>query len=131
MRHGGAAWRGWFPLGGELTSGRPDLKEGLYFGSELGADHPAVRAGRPLHGPNLFPTNRPASARRARPGWTPWTDLGAAAAAPRWPSAWGSTPTGSSATVTADPTVLFRIFRYPPTPAARRGAWPSTPTTAC
>src|SRR5687768_5844015 len=32
MVHGGRAWRGWFPVGGELTSGRPDMKEGLYFG---------------------------------------------------------------------------------------------------
>ena len=24
MSLGGRAWRGWFPLGGELTSGRPD-----------------------------------------------------------------------------------------------------------
>jgi polar amino acid transport system ATP-binding protein len=42
MPLGGRAWRGWFPLGGELTSGRPDWKEGLYLGSELGADHPRV-----------------------------------------------------------------------------------------
>ena len=33
MRHGGAAWRGYFPVGAELTSGRPDGKEGLYFPS--------------------------------------------------------------------------------------------------
>ena len=34
---------------------------------------------------------------------------------------------------TADPTVLFRIFRYPPSPpqTARTGASASTPTTAC
>ena len=38
MALGGRAWRGWFPLGGELTSGRPDWKEGLYLGSELGDD---------------------------------------------------------------------------------------------
>ncbi len=37
MKHGGRAWRGYFPLGGELTSGSPDWKEGIYFGSELGA----------------------------------------------------------------------------------------------
>src|SRR4051794_20158218 len=24
MRPGGPAWRGWFPVGGELTSGKPD-----------------------------------------------------------------------------------------------------------
>jgi isopenicillin N synthase-like dioxygenase len=34
MERGGAAWRGWFPVGGELTSGRPDRKEGIYFGAE-------------------------------------------------------------------------------------------------
>ena len=50
MPLGGRAWRGWFPLGGELTSGRHDWKEGLYLGSELGDDHPRVRVGMPLHG---------------------------------------------------------------------------------
>jgi isopenicillin N synthase-like dioxygenase len=55
MSRGGRAWRGYFPVGGELTSGRPDRKEGLYFGVELAADHPAMLAGKPLHGPNLFP----------------------------------------------------------------------------
>lgn len=56
MVHGGRAWRGYFPVGGELTSGVPDLKEGIYFGQELGADHPKVKAGVPMHGGNLFPT---------------------------------------------------------------------------
>jgi isopenicillin N synthase-like dioxygenase len=55
MERGGPAWRGYFPVGGELTSGKPDLKEGLYFGTELAADDPRVKAGTPLHGPNLFP----------------------------------------------------------------------------
>jgi polar amino acid transport system ATP-binding protein len=55
MAAGGRAWRGYFPLGGELTSNRPDWKEGLYLGSELPPDHPRVRAGTILHGPNLWP----------------------------------------------------------------------------
>src|SRR5712691_3477442 len=59
MSRGGRAWRGYFPVGGELTSGKPDLKEGIYFGAELNDDHPLVKAGTPLHGPNLFPTNMP------------------------------------------------------------------------
>ena len=59
MALGGRAWRGYFPLGGELTSGRPDQKEGLYFGAELPLDDPRVKAGTPLHGPNLFPTEVP------------------------------------------------------------------------
>jgi len=47
MALGGRAWRGWFPLGGELTSGRPDWKEGLYLGVETPDEHPRVRAGVP------------------------------------------------------------------------------------
>src|SRR6185295_153195 len=54
MPKAGRAWRGWFPLGGELTSGVPDGKEGVYFGAELGPRHPKVAAGVPLHGANLF-----------------------------------------------------------------------------
>jgi isopenicillin N synthase-like dioxygenase len=34
MQHGGRAWRGFFPVGGEVTSGVPDVKEGVYFGAE-------------------------------------------------------------------------------------------------
>ena len=30
----GSAWRGWFPVGEELTLGVPDRKEGLYVGEE-------------------------------------------------------------------------------------------------
>ena len=59
MSRGGRAWRGYFPVGDELTSGKPDQKEGLYFGAELAADHPLVLAGTPLHGPNLFPSGMP------------------------------------------------------------------------
>jgi len=55
MSAGGLAWRGYFPTGGELTSNRPDWKEGLYLGSELGPGHPRVRAGTLLHGANLWP----------------------------------------------------------------------------
>jgi isopenicillin N synthase-like dioxygenase len=55
MKKGGKAWRGYFPVGGELTSGKPDVKEGLYFGAEL---DPITNKGLwdlPLHGANLFP----------------------------------------------------------------------------
>ena len=59
MERGGRAWRGYFPVGAEFTSGRPDLKEGLYFGAELPDDDPRVLAGIPLHGGNLFPRQVP------------------------------------------------------------------------
>jgi len=55
MSKGGRAWRGYFPVGNELTSGKPDQKEGIYFGTELPDDHPAVHMRKPMHGRNLFP----------------------------------------------------------------------------
>lgn len=55
MRNARKTWRGYFPVKGELTSGRPDLKEGLYFGVEQEASHPEVQIGTPLHGPNQWP----------------------------------------------------------------------------
>ena len=71
MARGGRAWRGYFPVGGELTSGRPDQKEGLYFGAELPADDPRVRAGLPLHGAEPVPA--PGARAAARRCWTTWT----------------------------------------------------------
>ena len=59
MALGGKAWRGYFPVGDELTSGQPDQKEGIYFGAELAEAHPLVQAGTPMHGRNLFPANLP------------------------------------------------------------------------
>ena len=54
MSKGGKAWRGFFPVNGELTSGQPDLKEGIYFGQELSPEHPLVVSQTPMHGANLF-----------------------------------------------------------------------------
>lgn len=59
MKKGGKAWRGYFPAGEELTSGKIDLKQGIYFGEELPEDHELVKAGTQLHGRNLFPQNPP------------------------------------------------------------------------
>ena len=81
MERGGRAWRGFFPVGAELTSGRPDLKEGLYFGTELPDDDPRVQAGLPLHGRNLFPRQVP----RLRPLVLAYLDALTARARPCWP----------------------------------------------
>ncbi|MFQ5556169.1 MAG: isopenicillin N synthase family dioxygenase [Acidimicrobiales bacterium] len=113
MAAGGAAWRGWFPLGGELTSGRPDRKEGLYVGLEHGPDHPRVRSGTPLHGANRFPED-PAG---LGPAVLAWLDrlIPLAHALMRGIAAGlGLRPDWFERHVTSDPTVLFRIFRYPP-----------------
>jgi isopenicillin N synthase-like dioxygenase len=121
MRRGGPAWRGWFPVGGELTSGVPDDKEGYYFGTELPTDHRAVLARRPLHGPNLFP-ERPVELRQLVLEWMDAvTRVGRAVLSgismsldlgPDWFDRW-----------IAEPTVLFRIFHYPPPPPEFAGSW--------
>jgi len=112
MRHGGAAWRGWFPIGGELTSSVPDRKEGIYFGAELGPDDPRVIDGLPLHGPNLFPERLPAM----RDAVLEWIDAMTAlghrlmrgvALGLGLEAGWFDEH------LTADPITLFRIFRYP------------------
>ncbi|MDB5429644.1 MAG: iron oxidase [Caulobacter sp.] len=122
MSAGGPAWRGWFPVGGELTSGKPDLKEGLYLGEELGPDDARVRAGWPLHGANLWP-----------PGPLKQTVLDYMAATTR---AGQAVLEGIALSLdlpagyfrdryTAKPTILFRIFHYPAQPPSdgRDYAW--------
>jgi isopenicillin N synthase-like dioxygenase len=116
MTRGGRAWRGYFPVGAELTSGRPDLKEGLYFGAELAVDDPRVLAGLPLHGQNLFP----ARVSRLRPLVLAYLDaLTTAGQAVLTGVALSLGLDGDyfAAGYTADPTILFRIFHYPPSPA--------------
>jgi len=121
MPHGGRAWRGWFPLGGELTSGRPDWKEGVYFGEELGADDPRVRTRLPLHGANLFP-EQPAGLRDAVLEYIDAV-TGVGHRLLRGVSrALGLDDDWFDRHLTETPTILFRIFRYPPLPADTR-AW--------
>jgi polar amino acid transport system ATP-binding protein len=114
MALGGRAWRGWFALGGELTSGRPDWKEGLYLGSELGDEHPRVRAGVPLHGRNLIPGDDVLPGFRAAifDYMAAVTALGhrvmqSIALSLALPADY------FASRYTADPLVLFRIFNYP------------------
>lgn len=122
MEHGGRAWRGWFPLEGELTSGVPDRKEGLYLGLELGADHPRVRAGWPLHGANLWPKEVP-ELRPAVDAYMRATMHAAHALLEGIAIALGLDDQYFSRTYTAEPTVLFRIFRYPPQRSPDEERW--------
>jgi isopenicillin N synthase-like dioxygenase len=117
MARGGRAWRGYFPVGAELTSGRPDLKEGLYFGAELPDDDPRVLAGWPLHGPNLFP----AQVVRLRPLVLAYLDAlttAGQAVLTGVALSLGLDHDYFAASYAADPTILFRIFHYPPSPPA-------------
>jgi isopenicillin N synthase-like dioxygenase len=113
MRRGGTAWRGWFPVGGELTSGRPDRKEGLYVGLEHPPDHERVVARTPLHGANLFPAE-PAALGPAVLTWIDALVPVARAVLRGIAIGLGINATWFEDHLTADPTVLFRIFHYPP-----------------
>ena len=115
MSHGGRAWRGYFPVGGELTSGKPDLKEGIYFGAELEDDHPLVMAGTPLHGPNLFPADIPQFRETVLAYMAALTTLGHSLMAGIALSL-GLEESYFFDRYTSDPLILFRIFNYPPQP---------------
>jgi len=115
MDRGGGAWRGWFPLRGELTSGRPDDKEGVYFGEDLPPEDPRVAAGWPLHGANLWPAAVPG----LRPAVNAYMSACARAAATLMAGvsiALGLDAEYFARVYLARPTLLFRVFRYPPTP---------------
>ena len=119
MAHAGPAWRGWFPLGGELTSGAADQKEGLYFGDELASDDPRVKAGWLMHGANLWP-ERPPGLRAAVQSYVAETTRAAAALMEGVSLALGLPGDHFATAYLTRPTVLFRIFRYPPT---NPGGW--------
>jgi len=116
MSRGGRAWRGYFPVGVELTSGKPDLKEGIYFGAELKKDHPLVKAGTPLHGSNLFPSNLPQFQQIVLDYMAAMTQLGHALMAGISLSL-GLQESYFADRYTSDPLILFRIFNYPAPPA--------------
>jgi len=123
MAAAGAAWRGWFPVGGELTSGVADRKEGVYFGTEHAPEDPRVIAATPLHGPNQFP----ADSDDLRIAVLDWLD----AMRPVADAVMGGIALGLGLSadwfeqhLTRDPTILFRIFHYPPSePDAANGQW--------
>ena len=119
MARAGKAWRGWFPLGGELTSGLADQKEGIYFGDELAGNDARVGAGWLMHGANLWP-ERPAELRVAVETYVAEVSRAAAALMQGVSLALGLESDHFAKTYLARPTTLFRIFRYPP---SAPGGW--------
>ena len=112
MELGGRTWRGYFPIGDELTSGRPDAKEGLYFGSELADDDPRVRAGTPLHGGNLFPAI--AGFRETVLAYLDALQALGHVLMRGLALSLGFEDGYFEKNLTGDPTILFRVFHYPP-----------------
>ncbi len=122
MEKGGRAWRGYFPVMGELTSGKADLKEGLYFGEELARDHEKVIQNIILHGANLFPEELPEMkqivleymqemsllSQRIMRGLALSLDLNSNYFLEHF---------------TKDPLQLFRIFHYPPSNTVDNEIW--------
>lgn len=122
LARGGRAWRGWFPVGGELTGGVPDNKEGLYFGAELGTGHPRVAAGTPMHGPNLFPRHPADLGPVVLEYMEAMTAVGQALLS-AMAIGLGLRASWFADHLTADPLILFRIFRYPALAGADDGRW--------
>lgn len=122
MKLGGRAWRGYFPIGDELTSGKPDQKEGIYFGTELPADHPKVLSKVPLHGRNLFPEEPEQLGNvvldymneATRVGHTVMKGIAISL---------GLQPDHFESGITNDPFILFRIFHYPATTGNQDELW--------
>ncbi|MDI1484779.1 2-oxoglutarate and iron-dependent oxygenase domain-containing protein [Polyangium sp. y55x31] len=119
MEKAARAWRGYFPVGGELTSGKPDLKEGIYFGAEHEDDHPRVRARVPLHGKNLFP-DLPGFREAALAWMAEMTRLGHVILE-GMALGLGLPASYFADRYTADPTILFRAFHYPPPEGGAEG----------
>jgi isopenicillin N synthase-like dioxygenase len=122
MARGGRAWRGWFPVGGELTAGVADDKEGVYFGADLGPDHRQVTAGTAMHGPNLYPRHPVELGAVVREYMALMTEVGHTVLS-GIALGLGLGPSWFTDHLTADPLTLFRIFRYPGRPGSDPGRW--------
>jgi isopenicillin N synthase-like dioxygenase len=112
MDKGGRAWRGYFPVNAELTSGKPDRKEGIYFGTELGPEHASVKARLPLHGANLSPGRPVGFAKTVLDYMDEVGKLGHIVLRGVALSL-GLEENYFNLHYTQDPLILFRIFHYP------------------
>ncbi len=91
---------------------KPDVKEGIYFGAELGDDDPRVMAGTPLHGANLFPATIPGFRETVMEYMDAMTALGHVLMRGIALSL-GLDDVYFLKRYTTNPFVLFRIFNYP------------------
>lgn len=122
MDLGGRAWRGYFRVGDELTSGKPDQKEGVYFGSELPKTHPEVMAGTPMHGSNLFPNALPDFGPTVLAYMSAVEQVGHRVME-RLAQSLDLEPSYFADRYTSEPLSLFRIFHYPSTSPTPEETW--------
>jgi isopenicillin N synthase-like dioxygenase len=112
MANARAARLGWFPVGGERTSGVPDRKDGTDVGLEHSPGHHRVRSATPLHSANQFPSE-PAELGPLVLEWLAAMRPVADAVMSGIALGLGLPATWFAEHLTADPTVLLRIFHYP------------------
>lgn len=110
MSKGGKAWRGYFSVGDEFTSGIPDEKEGIYFGSHS----EVVGQQRLLHGSNLYHSQKMKSV--VEQYMQSMKELGSIimSAIEESLNLPPSAPRLFTDEDRENPTQLFRIFHYPP-----------------
>jgi isopenicillin N synthase-like dioxygenase len=114
MRNGGLAWRGFFSVGEELTSGIADLKEGLYFGEQLSINDPRVKNNWPLHGLNQYPEI--SHFKETTTSYMAHMNELAHRLMRLISLSLGLNEDFIFTNYTKNPTSLFRIFHYPPQP---------------
>lgn len=105
MQHAGQRWRGFAPLGMELTAGKEDQKEALYFGRE--ATHSSI----PMHGPNQWP-QRPTELRHQVMDYMEQMEKLGSALMKGFALGLGLDPNYFKQCFN-EPLILFRVFNYP------------------
>src|SRR5581483_12510826 len=96
-----------------MTSGIPDMKEGIYFGTELEKDHPKVKNGTPLHGQNLWPDEDVPKLRSIVLEYLSHLTTLGHLLMKGFAIGLGLDENYFKTSFGNDPTILFRIFNYP------------------
>jgi len=120
MENAGRAWKGYFPVGAELTSGKPDQKEGFYFGAEIPTGDKRVIEGWPMHGPNQWQSP---TMRSIVTAYMSAVQKLAERLMTHIASGLGLAPDYFAKRFAQDPTRLFRIFAYPALPGNTQQKW--------
>lgn len=117
MSKGGKAWRGYFSNGEEVTSSIPDEKEGIYFGRDIDIYECSGCDSKPLHGRNIYPKHTLGIDMKSTvDSYMMHMERLGHAILNALVASLGLNPVTSKLSLAFkhDPTILFRIFNYPP-----------------